>query len=119
MRSRLTRRDIENANSKRQSQVLTILAMATAILVAALFRADIQTLDNILSTEQLSERIDIGLALCTTIPYILIAGRARNIFLQTRGVTGHDIASKLMTPLFCEALLAIATFISHTMFTST
>ena len=41
MRGRQSRRDIENANFKRQAEALTVLTIGTVILGGALFQVDV------------------------------------------------------------------------------
>ena len=117
MRSRRTKHHIEESNSKRQAQALSILTIGTAIIGVTLFQADL-SLDNLFSTDQLATRFQIAFALFAAASYIGIAVGTKEILSQTTLISGRDMTSKLIDPLLTEIVSATAIFITKALFTT-
>ena len=115
MKSRLPRRqDIESANSKQQSQALTILIVGTMIFGGALFQVDV-SIDRLISDTQGAARAQIMAVLITGLIYIWLISNVSDVLAQTTPLERRNLTNKLVNPLFFEVLFAIGVFVSGTL----
>ena len=115
MKSRLPRRqDFECANSKQQSQALTILIVGTMIFGGALFQVDV-SIDSLISDTQGAARAQIMAVLITGLIYIWLMSNVSDVLAQTTPLERRNLTNKLVNPLFFEVLFAIGVFVSGTL----
>ena len=109
MRGRQSRRDVENANFKRQAQALTILTIGTVIIGGALFQAGLSIKAGPPEAQWLLKG-QVALILVAAIAYLFLLFGTNDVLNQTTAIQGSDITYKLMNPLAIEIFAAIIAF---------